>query len=159
MSEADSKNVPGLNELAAALAKAQGQLKAAIKDATNPHFKSSYADLASVWEACRKPLSDNGLSVVQVPVEAPAGYVGLRTVLLHSSGQSISEVFYMPVSQPNNPQSVGSALTYARRYALSAYVGIAPEDDDGNSASPGPRNVPEGAQSLEQVRKKLNGGK
>ena len=154
-------------ELYAALAKAQGQIRGAVKDSTNPHFKSSYADLASVWEACRKALSDNGLCIIQQPVAAPAGFVALETTLGHSSGESVTSRFSMPVAQANNAQAIGSALTYARRYALSAFVGIAPEDDDGNGATnggpvrsqPGSSQVPQGAKTIEQVRKQLNGGK
>jgi hypothetical protein len=126
--------VHGIAELAAALTKAQAAHLAAVKDTNNPFHKSKYADLASVWEAIRQPLTDNGLSVAQFPCEAPAGHVGLLTILMHTSGQMMSERFYMPVKDPTNPQAVGSALTYARRYALAAVVGVSPEDDDGNGA-------------------------
>lgn len=154
-------------DLYSALAKAQGQIRGALKDSTNPHFKSSYADLASVWEACRRALSDNGLCIIQQPVAAPAGFVALETTLGHSSGESVTSRFSMPVAQANNAQAIGSALTYARRYALSAFVGIAPEDDDGNGATNGGNvrpsqtsgQVPQGAKTIEQVRKQLNGGK
>ena len=122
-----------INELAEALAKAQGQIEGAKKDKANPFFKSVYADLASVWDACRKPLSDNGLSVTQCPEEADNG-IAIETMLLHSSGQWIKSRYTMPVSKLD-AQAVGSAITYARRYALSAVVGIAPEDDDGNAAA------------------------
>ena len=120
-------------KLAEALSKAQGQIKGAIKDASNPFFKSDYSTLHAVWEACRKPLSDNGLAVVQLPTES-ADFVCLETILMHSSGEWISGKIQMkPVK--NDPQSIGSCLTYARRYALSAIVGIAPlEDDDGEGA-------------------------
>ncbi len=121
--------------LAAAMAKAQGEIEGASKGRVNPHFKNAYADLASVWDAIREPLSKNGLSIVQEPVEAPDGKVKLRTTLLHSSGQRMVSEFTMPVAQPNNPQAVGSALTYARRYTLMSVCGVAPEDDDGNSGS------------------------
>jgi len=122
-----------INELASALSKAQGQIEGAKKDKANPFFKSVYADLASVWDACRKPLSDNGLSVTQCPEEADNG-IAIETMLLHSSGQWIKSRYTMPVSKLD-AQAVGSAITYARRYALSAVVGIAPEDDDGNAAA------------------------
>jgi hypothetical protein len=125
-------------KLAAALAKAQGKIEGAVKDRKNDYFSSKYADLASVWDACRGPLSENGLSVVQFPCEAPPGHVGLITTLLHESGEYMTEKFFMPVKDSTNPQAVGSALTYARRYALSAAVGIAPEEDDGNAASAAP---------------------
>jgi hypothetical protein len=130
-------------KLALALAKAQGQMANAAKDTRNPFFNSKYADLASVWDACRKPLADNELAVVQLPVGADAAHVAIETLLLHSSGESISSVVVVPISATGkdgkpvaiNAQHVGSAITYARRYGLSAMVGIAPEDDDGNTAS------------------------
>lgn len=122
-------------KLAAALAKAQGDIEGAKKGKVNPAFRSKYADLASCWDACREPLSSNGLSVVQFLIEAPAGQIGLETTLLHESGESLSNRFFMPVKDAGNPQAVGSAVTYARRYALCAVVGIAPAEDDGNAAS------------------------
>lgn len=124
-----------VNELATALAKAQGAIEGAKKRSVNPGFRSRYADLASVWDACREELSSNGLSIIQMVCDAAPGFVGLETVLMHSSGQSITNRFSMPVKDPNNAQAVGSAITYARRYALMAIVGIAPEDDDGTVAS------------------------
>lgn len=122
-----------INELAAALAKAQGQIEGAKKDSANPFFKSTYADLASVWDACRKQLSDNGLSIIQCPEEAENG-IAIETMLLHSSGQWKSGRYVIPVAK-NDAQAMGSAITYGRRYALAAMVGIAPEDDDGNAAT------------------------
>ena len=126
-----------IGELAKALAAAQGEMTAAAKDASNPHFKSRYATLASVWDAIRGPLSRNGLSVSQV-LETPDAGPGVivRTMLLHTSGQWIASRYVMPIPDKLTPQAVGSAITYARRYALSAIVGIAPDDDDdGNAAS------------------------
>lgn len=125
-----------VNELATALAKAQGQIKGAVKDAENPHFRSKYADLASVWDACRHALSANGLSILQAPrgVVSEVGWtVEVETRLLHSSGQWMGDTLTVPVGKPD-AQGLGSALTYARRYALAAFVGVAPEDDDGNAA-------------------------
>lgn len=119
--------------LAAALAKAQGEMAGAKKDAINPHFKSRYADLASVWDACRAALSKNGLAVVQRVFADPDG-VGVRTTLMHASGEWIEEVLVVPVQQ-RSAQGFGSAITYARRYALQAMVGVAADDDDGNEAS------------------------
>lgn len=121
-------------KLAEALSKAQGQIKAAIKDAENPFFKSNYADLASVWNACREALSANGLAVTQVP-DMIDGILHLRTTLMHASGETISGAMIMQLSDKANAQQLGSLMTYYRRYALSAMVGVAPEDDDGNSAS------------------------
>jgi len=129
-----------IDELAAALAKAQAAITGAKKDSENPHFRSAYADLSSVWQACRGPLTSNGLSVVQSPRLVHAGdehwLVEVETLLLHSSGQWLSDVLAVPVTTPT-AQGVGSAITYAKRYALSAFVGVAPEgeDDDGNVAS------------------------
>jgi|SRR5215469_5454580 len=122
-----------INELAAALAKAQGAMKPALKDSANPFFKSSYADLASVWHVCQKPLTDNGLSVSML-TEYGESDVWLETILMHSSGQWISGKYPIrPIK--NDPQGIGSAITYAKRYALAAMVGVVTEDDDGNAAS------------------------
>jgi hypothetical protein len=121
-----------INELAAALAKAQGEIEGASKSSANPHFKSKYADLAACWDACRAPLSKNGLAVVQMPSHEE-GVATVTTLLTHSSGQWMrSEVSVKP-GKPD-AQGLGSAITYLRRYALMAVVGIAPEDDDGNAA-------------------------
>lgn len=122
-----------INEIAAALSKAQAVIAGAVKDSVNPHFKSAYADLASVWEACRKPLTDHGLSVAQTAATED-GRVGVTTLLMHASGQWISDTLVMKPTK-DDPQGVGSCITYARRYALAAMVGVAPEDDDGNAAS------------------------
>lgn len=124
-----------INDLAAALAKAQAEIKPAAKDATNPHFKSKYAGLPAVWDACRAQLSSNGLSVAQLPIDSGEGRVGLRSMLLHSSGQYIA-CTYSTKLQQDNAQGVGSALTYLRRYGLAALIGVvADDDDDGNAAS------------------------
>ena len=129
------KHSESIAALAGALAKAQLQIEPASKNATNPHFRSHYADLASIWDACRGPLNTNGLSIVQFPCDGEVGRTGLCTMLLHSSGEWISEVVTTR-SQKDDPQGLGSALTYLRRYALAAVVGVtATEDDDGNAAS------------------------
>lgn len=125
------------SEVAKAIHKAQSEIEGAKKGKKNEHFKSKYADLTSVWEACREALSANGLAVIQMPTAAPPGSIGLRTVLLHTSGESVEDTFYMPLKDPTNPQAAGSAITYARRYALAAFIGICPEDDDGNAAATG----------------------
>lgn len=132
-----------IKELAAALSKVQGQLTFAKKDNANPFFKSKYADLASVWDSCRTLLSDNGLAVIQFP----SGYttnsiddknkehlMSLTTILTHSSGEWISQDMTVPVTKAD-AQGAGSALTYMRRYALAAVVGVYQDDDDGNAAS------------------------
>ena len=128
-----------INELAAALALAQGDMESVSKDGINPAFKREgvvlrYATLASVWDAIRKPLSDHGLSVVQSPGITEQGMMHITTILLHKSGQFIEDVFSIPAGAMT-AQGMGSAITYARRYTLMAICGIAPDDDDGNEAT------------------------
>lgn len=124
-----------INELAKALCEAQKVLKPAPKDSTNPFFKSKYTDLATVIETAREPLTANGLSVSQVMTETEGWKVNLTTILMHTSGQWIESTLSMGVAK-QDPQGMGSAITYARRYAYAAIIGLASEaDDDGNSAS------------------------
>ena len=118
--------------LAMALSKAQGRMAGAKKDKENPFFKSSYADLSSVFDAIRRPFFDNGLSITQ-PMDILDGKQVLHTRLMHTSGGFINSTMILP-NEPN-PQKLGSLITYYRRYALMAIAGIAAEDDDGNSAS------------------------
>lgn len=124
-----------INEISSALAKAQGQIEAALKDKTNPHLRSKYADLASVWDACRHQLSSNGIAIVQAPETTEKG-VSIETLLCHSSGQWVKSSCFIPVDK-YTAQGFGSAITYARRYSLAAFVGVAPDDDDGNGAGSG----------------------
>jgi hypothetical protein len=135
-----------LNELGAALAKAQAIMATAKKDSQNPFFRSSYADLASVWEACREPLTQNGLSIAQFPGFEPGNppTALVTTILLHVSGQWMAETAGAPLPDQTrkdgsvekaNAQGVGSAITYLRRYALAAVASVSPADDDGNVAS------------------------
>ena len=140
-----------INELGSALAKAKGAIEEALKDTANPFFKTKYADLSSVWDACRQQLTVNGLSIVQTPTEADNG-IGVETMLIHASGQWLSNTFTMPVSKAD-AQGVGSAITYARRYALAAMVGVAPEDDDGNAATKAaPKKVMSEAEILRSIQ-------
>jgi ERF superfamily len=119
-------------DLAAALSKAQASITGALKDSANPFFKSKYADLASCWDACRKPLTDNGLAVIQT-IEAGEGRAVLVTTLAHLGGEWIKS--YCPIlTKDDSPQALGSAITYARRYALAAMVGLAQIDDDAEAA-------------------------
>jgi hypothetical protein len=123
-----------INEIATALAKAQASMGRAKKDATNPHFGKSYADLDACWDACQEPLTSNGIAVIQANKPTENG-VTIETRLIHSSGQWIQdEGLFVPASKID-AQGFGSAETYCRRYALCAMVGIAPDDDDGNAAS------------------------
>lgn len=143
-----------INELAGALAKAQGAMSNASKNRVNPHFKSNYADLAAVLDAIREPLAANGLSFTQTMGFNATGNFILRTMLLHSSGQFITTEY--PLPSAGRPQEMGASQTYARRYSLAAIVGVAQEDDDGNSAiEHKPEAAPVariGAKELEDVR-------
>lgn len=124
-----------IGELAKALAKAQMEIKNASKEGFNPHFKSKYADLSAVWEACHEALNKNGLAITQV-TKTIDKQLFLETLLIHESGEYVSSEY--PVRpQKDTPQAYGSALTYARRYSLAAICGVCPadEDDDGNAAS------------------------
>lgn len=125
-----------ISELSKALCTAQPMIKIALMDSTNPFFKSKYADLGAVWDAVRSALECNGLAVSQLPDhigQEPA----LTTMLIHKSGQWLSATYPLMVTdKEHTPQGYGSALTYARRYGLSALLGvIADTDDDGNAAS------------------------
>ena len=135
-----------LDQLAAALAKAQAQIQPAVKDRQNPAFRSNYADLASVWDACRVALASNGLSVSQHPGRLEDGTVTVTTALMHASGQHIISVA-AAMPKDGSAQAAGSVVTYLRRYALAAAVGVAPgDDDDGHAAgTPAPMPRPQAA--------------
>jgi hypothetical protein len=124
-----------ITKISSALVKAQGELNAVSKDGNNPHFRSKYATLQNIVESTRDTLRKHGLAVVQTFGETDGTYINLITTLLHESGEYISGTFTMRPSKAD-PQGLGSATTYARRYALSAVLGIvADEDDDGNASS------------------------
>lgn len=131
------KRSESIKEIATALAKAQGEIKPAAKDSDNPHYKSRYADLASVVSACREPLAKHGLSIIQEPnTEKADGVVMVRTVslLMHVSGEWVECETAIPCSKAD-AHGIGSAATYGRRYGYAALVGVvADEDDDGNDA-------------------------
>lgn len=134
-----------INELAAALAKAQGAITTAAKDKTNPFLKSSYADLASVMAAARSHLSANGLAVIQTAETTDAG-VSVTTMLAHASGQWISGTMSMEAGEErgkSSAQVLGSIVTYLRRYGYMAITGVvADDDDDGNAATGRPTSAP-----------------
>ena len=121
-----------INELATALAKAQGEIENASKSSNNPHFKSRYADLAEVLNTVRPVFASHGLAISQFP-SYEQGVASVETIITHSSGQWMSGVISAPVGKLD-AQGVGSAITYCRRYSLAAVAGIAQEDDDANSA-------------------------
>lgn len=122
-----------IKNLAAALSKAQNEMSGAVKDAKNPFFKSKYADLSSVVSAIKESFAVNELSYSQFPL-LEYGKVGVETILMHSSGEWMSSKLLLPMTK-QDPQAAGSAITYARRYALQAIAGIPSEDDDGNAAA------------------------
>lgn len=128
-----------MKNIATAFVKAQRDFAPALKTSTNPHFKSKYADLAACVEAVIDALNTNGIAMIQRTHDDETG-VTVETVFIHESGETIeSGRLHVPAAK-NEPQGYGSALTYARRYSLMAACGIAPEDDDGNSASRKPKN-------------------
>lgn len=123
-----------MNKIAPAFIKAKREFAPALKDKTNPAFRSKYADLGACLEAVDDALLNNGIAVYQETFEDSTG-VTVETVFLHESGEAIrSGKLHVPASK-QDPQGYGSALTYARRYSLMTACGIAPEDDDGNAAS------------------------
>lgn len=121
-----------MSELFTALSQFQSELKPAGKTSSNPFFKSKYADLAAVWNSIREPLAKNGLSIIQTTRISETGPV-LVTSLCHKSGQSVSGEYPIK-AKDDSPQAIGSAVSYARRYALSAILGVVAEDDDGEAA-------------------------
>jgi len=122
-----------IGKIAAALVKAQGQMTSAIKDAKNPFFKSNYADLNAVREACMPALNANGISVLQ-PTVVVDGKNYVETVLIHESGEFLSGLTEIKVAKINDPQCEGSGISYARRYSLQSMVCLGAVDDDGESA-------------------------
>ncbi len=123
---------PTIAELAKALAAFQGEMPAVEKTGVNPFFKSRYATLDDTWKAARPVLAKHGLSLAQLPAFSETSLT-LESVLLHSSGEYISSVMTLS-AKDTTAQSVGSAISYARRYSMCAILGISMEDDDGNAA-------------------------
>jgi hypothetical protein len=146
------KQSESIATLAAAFVKAQAAMEGAKKEATNPFFKSKYADLGEVWRVVKEAFAPHGLSVIQLPETCPTtGTVTLTTTLLHESGEWLSGTMPVRVAK-DDPQGVGSGITYARRYALAALCGVvADADDDGEAGmgrgngggKPGPMPDPE----------------
>ena len=154
---------PSIGALAGALAKAQGTFTFAAKTSEAPVFngkdngggmrgKRTYADLAAVLDAVRAGLAANGLAVIQQPFARPEGGVLLRTTLAHSSGEWIASEISLPADRMGGIQGWGSALTYARRYALAAMVGIAQDDDDGQAAQDGEKQ--RSKEAVQQARRR-----
>lgn len=121
-------------QIAVALLEAQKKMGTAVKDSSNPFFKSKYADLNSIREACMPALNEQGIVVLQPTVHID-GKNFIKTLLLHSSGESIESLTEIIYSKQNDAQAQGSGITYARRYGLQSLVNVGAEDDDGNKAS------------------------
>ena len=128
----DVKQSESIEKLATALCKAQQQMGGAVKDASNPFFKSKYADLGAVVRAVKEPFAENGLSYVQFPASED-NRIGITTRLMHTSGQWLEQTFTIPFTQID-PQKAGSVLTYFRRYSLAAVAGVPQVDDDAEAA-------------------------
>lgn len=131
--------------LAKALSLAQSESLIAKKDSQNPFFKSSYADLSSVWNCARSPLTKNGLSVSQI-IESDGNLVSVTTILLHQSGQFIGGTFSKK-PQKLDVQADGSLITYLRRYAFQAITGISAEGDDNDGEGAVDRTAPQQPQA------------
>lgn len=129
-----------MKSIASALVKAQKEFGPALKTSTNPHYRNKYADLSACVEAVIDGLNNNGIYLMQLNEERDGG-VCVQTVFIHESGEQISAGSLFVPAAKQDPQGYGSALTYARRYSLMAACGIAPEDDDANSAK-APTNRP-----------------
>lgn len=133
-----------MSELAKALAKAQMEMGKAIKESTNPAFRSKYADLGNVMDACLPALNKYGIAVIQPFVTDDINGKAVKTVLIHEGGETLECAVPLIIGK-NDMQGLGSAITYARRYGLMAMAGIAPEDDDGNAAVSAKPNVQQAA--------------
>jgi ERF superfamily len=125
-------------KLALALSKAQSAISGAVKDSTNPFFSSKYANLESVVDAIRGPLADNELSFTQLTTKNEQGLF-VNTLIMHSSGEWLEGSYPVVCAQPNDPQKLGAAMTYARRFSLSSAFGVPQVDDDGNTAAEKPK--------------------
>ena len=121
------------SNIAAALAKAQAEMGKAIKESTNPAFRSKYADLGNVMDACLPALNKHNIAVIQ-PIVSDVDGRFVKTILIHESGETLECAVPLIVGK-NDMQGLGSAITYGRRYGLMSMAGIAPEDDDGNAAA------------------------
>ena len=126
------KSSESIKNLAESLCKAQAEMGGAVKDSKNPFFKSDYADLTSVIKAIKEPFANHGLSYTQFPTN-DEGRIGVVTLLMHESGEYLEHSYTLPTTKAD-PQSAGSAITYARRYALQSIAGIPTADDDAESA-------------------------
>lgn len=151
MTEAAPDSTPKHSNIYSALAAAQSEMKPAAKDVTNPHFKSKYADLASVMAASVPYLTKHGIAVLQPPHDEE-GSLYVKTILAHGDSGSTLECRIPLIIAKNDMQGYGSAVTYARRYGLMAMAGIAADDDDGNAAAAAAPTRPSAAHMKRQIK-------
>jgi hypothetical protein len=145
-----------ITAIAPALVKAQSLIEGAVKDSSNPAFRSKYADLSSVLAVIRQPMADNDLCVLQSPSRADGG-VEVETLILHKSGEWISQNCFIPITKMD-AHGTGSGITYGRRYGLMSIFCIGTEDDDGNTAAergPAPKQIASPAPSIVSAQKQL----
>lgn len=128
------KTSDSIKQIAEALVSAQKEIKFAVKDSTNPHYKSKYANINSVIDAVKSPLNNNNIAILQSLSPSDDGKLHLTTRLIHSSGEWIEDVAVCPL-QKQDAQGLGSAISYIRRYSLSAMCAVYADDDDGQSAA------------------------
>lgn len=140
-----------IGKLAAALCAAQAELKSAEKDGKNPHFKSHYATVESVLDACLPVLNKHGIALIQRPCPCADG-VELETMFVHNSGEWVSGRIHIPLSK-NDAHGVGSAITYSRRYSLAAMAGLKQGDDDGNAAVEAARAEEKAATNTDRLKR------
>lgn len=126
---------PGIADLAAAYVAATGEIENVVKNASNPHFGSNYADLGAVLDTAKPIFAKHGLALLQCPAMIEGDKITILGILIHTSGQSIQIPTQLPIGQKMTAQAVGSCITYGRRYQWAAVAGMAQVDDDGNHAS------------------------
>jgi hypothetical protein len=142
--------------LSSSLVAALGELENVQKNATNPHFRNRYCSLDAILDAVRPVLKKHGLAISQEPITSD-GMVGVTTRIIHTTGESTESTLLLPVQQ-NTAQGFGSALTYARRYAVASVLGIAADDDDDGEVASSPPRKPTAAQPLPRVETKERKG-
>ena len=148
-----------IKNLSKALVQAQSEMSNAKKDATNPFFKSKYADLNAIREAVLPILNSHGISVLQ-PMTNIEGKNFIKTIVLHETGESIESFTEIIYSKVNDAQAQGSGITYARRYGLQSFVCVGAEDDDGNKAvKPAEKWLTENSPEWEKLVEAVTAGK
>jgi hypothetical protein len=128
------KTSDSIKHIAEALVAAQKEIRFAVKDSTNPHYKSKYANINSVIDAVKAPLNNNSIAILQSLSPSDDNKLHLTTRLIHSSGEWLEDTAVCPI-QKQDAQSLGSAISYIRRYSISSFLALYADDDDGQSAT------------------------